>query len=97
MIFSHQAEPIALPDGNTDFMRSKFIVLFSLVVILLLASEPSLAQCAMCKQTLENAEQAATAARGMNTAIAVLFLPPVMMFVGIFTLIYRQRNKQDEE
>jgi hypothetical protein len=24
MIFSHQAEPIALPDGNTDFMRSKF-------------------------------------------------------------------------
>jgi preprotein translocase subunit YajC len=51
----------------------------------------------MCKQTLENAEQAATAARGMNTAIAVLFLPPVMMFVGIFTLIYRQRNKQDEE
>ena len=78
-------------------MRGSLFVLLAVGVILLVASEPALAQCAMCKQTLENSENAAVAARGMNAAILILFLPPVMMFIGIFGLIYRSRNKQDEE
>lgn len=66
------------------------------VCVILLAFEPGFAQCAMCKQTLENSENAA-AARGTNAAILVLFLPPVLMFIGIFGLIYRSRNKQNGE
>jgi hypothetical protein len=76
-------------------MRSFFFLFIAVVAILLFAFEPTFAQCAMCKQTLENSENAATAARGMNLAILILFLPPVMMFLGIFGLIYRFRNKQN--
>lgn len=78
-------------------MRRSFLFLIAVVAILLFAFEPTFAQCAMCKQTLENSENAATAARGLNAAILVLFLPPVMMFIGIFGLIYRFRNKQNGE
>jgi hypothetical protein len=76
-------------------MRRSFFFLIAVVAILLFTFEPTFAQCAMCKQTLENSDNAATAARGMNLAILVLFLPPVMMFLGIFGLIYRFRNKQN--
>jgi hypothetical protein len=78
-------------------MRRFFFLLIAVVAILLYTFEPTFAQCAMCKQTLENSENAATAARGMNLAILVLFLPPVMMFLCIFGLIYRFRNKQNGE
>ena len=77
-------------------MRRSMLVLLAVCVILL-AFEPGFAQCAMCKQTLENSENAAAAARGTNAAIVVLFLPPVLMFIGIFGLIYRSRNKQNGE
>ncbi|MBI3653951.1 MAG: hypothetical protein HY231_23210 [Acidobacteria bacterium] len=72
------------------------MVILCVGVILLAAVEPSFAQCAMCKQTLESSEQAVTAARGMNAAILILFLPPVAMFIGIFGLIFRYSKKQDE-
>ena len=75
-------------------MRRTIFILFFVSLILLFAFEPAFAQCAMCKQTLENSEHAATAARGMNAAILVLFLPPVFMFIGIFGLIYRYGKQQ---
>jgi hypothetical protein len=78
-------------------MQRSLFVFLAVCVVLLFAFEPVFAQCAMCKQTLENSENATTAARGMNAAILVLFLPPVMMFIGIFGLIYRSRNKHDGE
>jgi hypothetical protein len=77
-------------------MRHSLFILLA-VCLILLAVEPGFAQCSMCKQTLENSENAALAARGTNTAILVLLLPPVFMFIGIFGLIYRSRNKQNEE
>jgi hypothetical protein len=86
-----------LPINVVVVMRRSIFVFLAVCVMLLFAFEPAFAQCAMCKQTLENSEQAVTAARGMNAAILILFLPPVMMFVGIFGLIYRSRNKQNGE
>jgi hypothetical protein len=74
-------------------MRRSILILCLVCLILLCAFEPAFAQCAMCKQTLENAEQATAAARGMDAAILVLFFPPVIMFVGIFGLIYRYGKK----
>lgn len=72
-------------------------ILFSLVavaLIILLVVDPAWAQCAMCKQTMENSAEAQEAAKSLNAAIAVLFFPPVAIFIGIFALIYRYRNKQ---
>lgn len=77
-------------------MRHAIFLLLAVFVVLLVF-EPSFAQCAMCKQTLENSENAAAAARGTNAAILVLFVPPVVMFIGIFGLIYHSRNKQNGE
>jgi hypothetical protein len=77
---------------------SRLICLFILAsVILLLAVEPSWAQCAMCKTTIENAANAKQAAQSLNLAILVLFIPPVAMFIGIFTLFYRFRNVQGKQ
>ena len=72
-------------------------ILYSLLVVAIVAllfAEPAWAQCAMCKQTMENSTEAEATAKSLNAAIAVLFFPPVAIFIGIFALIYRYRNKQ---
>jgi hypothetical protein len=74
--------------------RSIIFSIFVVALLVLLVAEPAWAQCAMCKQTLENSEDAQVTAKSFNTAIAVLFFPPVAIFIGIFALIYRYRNKQ---
>jgi hypothetical protein len=76
--------------------RTIWLLIFGLV-ILLLAVGPAWAQCAMCKQTIENAANAKQAAQSLNLAILVLFIPPVAMFLGIFTLFYRFRNVQGKQ
>ena len=76
--------------------RSIWLLIFA-SIILLFAIEPTFAQCAMCKTTIENAANAKQAAQSMNLAILVLFIPPVAMFVGIFTLFYRFRNVQGQQ
>ena len=76
--------------------RSIWLLIFA-SLILLFAIEPTFAQCAMCKTTIENAAGAKMAAQSMNLAILVLFIPPVAMFVGIFTLFYRYRNVQGKQ
>ncbi len=78
-------------------MRHSIRLLIFVVLILLVAVEPNFAQCAMCKTTIENAANAKQAAQSMNLAIFVLFIPPVAMFVGIFTLFYRFRNVQGRQ
>ena len=50
------------------------------------------AQCALCRTALENAT--ATTARTMNTAILVLLVPPVAIFVAIFAAL-RRRDDAD--
>jgi hypothetical protein len=49
----------------------------------------------MCKQAVANSAEAEAAARGLNLAILVLLAPPVLIFAGIFGVIYRHRNIQD--
>jgi hypothetical protein len=50
----------------------------------------------MCKQAVANSAEAESAARGLNLAIVVLLAPPVLIFAGIFGVIYRHRNIQDK-
>jgi len=64
------------------------------VAWLLIASDSTLAQCAMCKAAIENSADAEAASKGLNLASLVLLAPPVALFSGLFGLIYRFRNIQ---
>jgi heme/copper-type cytochrome/quinol oxidase subunit 3 len=75
-------------------MKTRRIVLFSIVAValLLVAVEPALAQCAMCKAAIENSADAEEASRGLSLASLVLLIPPVAIFSGLFGLFYHFRN-----
>jgi hypothetical protein len=62
------------------------------VAALLISSAQALAQCAMCKASIEGSPDAVAAAHGLNLAVLVLLIPPVAAFVGIFAIFYRYRN-----
>lgn len=64
--------------------------------VMLIASEPGMAQCAMCKAALEASTDVAAASKGLNTAALVLLIPPVSIFAGLFGLFYRLRNVQEK-
>lgn len=71
------------------------ILAFSAVVgLMLVASDPAFAQCAMCKTAIENSADAAAASKGLNLAALVLLIPPVSIFAGLFGVFYRYRKVQ---
>lgn len=77
--------------------RFSFLILIAaLVVVLAMAAEPALAQCAMCKQSVAGSEEAQAVSKGINLAILVLLLPPVAIFVSIFGAFYRSRGRSAE-
>ncbi|HEX8710042.1 MAG TPA: hypothetical protein VF723_17505 [Pyrinomonadaceae bacterium] len=63
-----------------------------LLLMLLGAVLPAEAQCAMCKASLAGASNATTFASGLNLAIIVLLIPPVLIFCAIFIVAYRYRQ-----
>ena len=75
-------------------MRRLLMIFFIILLILLLAMDTVFAQCAMCRQALENSTEGGQLAQGMNLAILILLVPPVVMFIGLFALAYRYRNPQ---
>ena len=77
--------------------RSLLVIGAVLAAMLVLWPEPTLAQCAMCKETLANSPEAAAAAKRFNLGILVLLIPPVAMFVGIFGMIYRSAKPRGED
>ena len=62
--------------------------------LMLAASNPAFAQCAMCKAAIESSADAAAASKGLNLAALVLLIPPVSIFAGLFGVFYRYRNVQ---
>jgi len=76
-------------NGTSRLFKSLFA---ALAVFLSGTVLPVLAQCPMCRASLEGSPEAAAATNQMNTAVLVLLIPPVAMFVGMFVLIYRYRN-----
>jgi len=61
---------------------------------MLVAADPSFAQCAMCKEAIANSADAVAASKGLNLAALVLLIPPVSIFAGLFGVFYRYRNVQ---
>lgn len=47
----------------------------------------------MCYTSVANSDQVNQAKGTLNRAILMLLVPPVTMFVGIFVLAYRLRDK----
>jgi hypothetical protein len=68
-----------------------FILVMS-AAFAILAVEPALAQCPMCKQAVEASSDAESISNGLNLAVLVLLIPPVAIFAAIFGVFYRYRN-----
>lgn len=62
--------------------------------LMVVAADPALAQCAMCKSAIENSADAVAVSKGLNLASLVLLIPPVAIFAGLFGVFYRYRNVQ---
>jgi hypothetical protein len=73
-------------------VRNLFKPLLSIAILLFGTILPALAQCPMCRASVEGSPEAAAATSQWNIAVLVLLIPPVAMFVGMFVLIYRYRN-----
>ena len=86
-----------LVDSIRTHRRSLLLAGAIVAVLLLVWSEPALAQCAMCKESLANSTEGAAAVKQFNLGILVLLIPPVAMFAGIFGMIYRSARSQSDE
>lgn len=65
---------------------------FILLLLILLVSVPSEAQCAMCRAVLES-EEGGEMAKGINNGIMYLMIFPYLLVGGIGYIIYRNRQK----
>lgn len=66
-------------------------------VVTLLAHASVFAQCAMCKASIAGAENAAEAAKIMNTAVLVLLIPAIVLFSLFIGLVLKFRHSQGGE
>lgn len=70
-----------------------FCVLLVLLIALI-ASEPALAQCPMCKMSAESSlKEGSRHALGLNTGILYLLVFPYLLCTTLFLLWYRQHRK----
>lgn len=69
----------------------------TVVAALLAAScRSALAQCAMCKAAAASSAESASMSSGMNLAVLVLLIPPLLMFCAFFVLAYRFRKAPED-
>ena len=67
--------------------------LFLLVMLLLLFSTPTEAQCAMCRAVLES-EEGQGLAKGVNNGIVYLMVIPYILIGGLGYYIYRKLRQK---
>lgn len=63
---------------------------------LMVASQTTFAQCALCKTAVTGSPEAAKLAKSLNFAILILLVPPVAIFCGIFLAAFRRRKSRGE-
>jgi hypothetical protein len=71
---------------------------FLLLVLVIFASLPLEAQCAMCRAVLES-EESGEMAKGINNGIVYLMLFPYLLIGGVGYAVYRvlKKAKRDEK
>ncbi len=62
------------------------------LLLLLLVSFDSVAQCAMCRAVLET-EEGQSAAKGINEGIMYLMVFPYLLMAGVAYMVWRSRKK----
>lgn len=77
----------------------KLLIVFSLIVILILAGADTWAQCAMCRGTVESSmgNGRNNVGVGLNTGIMYLFVMPYLLVGVIGYLWYRNSKKVQQE
>ncbi|MEN7549272.1 hypothetical protein AAG747_15215 [Rapidithrix thailandica] len=77
----------------------KLIAIIGSFLVLTLATGQSMAQCAMCRATLENnvSEGSSNLAAGFNVGILYLMLIPYLALVVIGVMWYRHSKKYTSE
>jgi heme/copper-type cytochrome/quinol oxidase subunit 2 len=64
----------------------------SLATFMVASAVTVLAQCAMCKANVANAENAAEVSTTINTAVLVLLIPTLLVIGGVVRLIFKYRH-----
>lgn len=75
---------------------NRLLNIILLLVVFLLCTIDSQAQCAMCRAVLESQEDN-SAAKGINNGIMYLMAFPYLLVGGIGVAIYRHRKKNRKE
>ena len=65
------------------------LILFTILLVFLLAPSLGSAQCAMCRAVLES-EASGNAAEGINNGIVYLMAIPYILVAGVFYFVYRK-------
>ena len=56
-----------------------------------------MAQCALCKAAVANAENAGELSRTMDAAVLVLLIPTVALFGALVGIVFRRRHSRGGE
>ena len=73
-----------------------FLACLLAFVVIVLWSDPSFAQCSMCKAVLSNARDPKFI-KNYNLGVLVLLLPPVTIFCSIFVVLRRHKGEADQQ
>lgn len=80
-----------------EVVKIKVLKLFVFIAVFAITVQNSIAQCAMCKATVENSENSETFAAGLNAGILYLMSVPYILFMVIAFLWYRNSKKNKEK
>jgi len=93
-----QNSSLEIQNSKRMISLKRIAVLVAIIAVALLAaSTPAFAQCAMCKAALAGSDNPAEAAKTMNTAILVLFVPTIALICAIIGFVLRYRHSQGGE
>ncbi len=65
---------------------------FRLGAVTMVLPVTALAQCAMCKANITNAENAAEVSGTINAAVLVLLIPTLLVIGGLVRLVFKYRH-----
>lgn len=75
----------------------RFLLACSLaLLVIVLWSDPAIAQCSMCKAVLSSARDSKFI-KSYNLGVLVLLLPPVTIFCSIFIALRRHKGEADHD
>ena len=80
-------------------MKHPIVIILVIFQLSIINSQPSTAQCAMCKSSIESNQtlEVTNRAQGLNTGILYLMIIPYILIGGLGYLWYSNSKKNKEE